>query len=294
LALHVLYVLGGTGAMIAAVMRRPAVDKVRYFIVFSIFPSLGVMALLTAYDLSSVAISYALALQIIYVTIQQRVNTDQQLQQVRFRAQTAQLEQELTQSRVAIMLSQIQPHFLYNALNTIQYLCMTQPETAAKIVEKFSLYLRGNMDSLTQRDPIPFSTDLAHLENYLAIERLRFPDVRIEYDLKTQDFYVPPLTVQPLVENAIRYGVTRREHGGTVCVSTWEEADAYCLQVRDNGVGFDPRQVQYDGRSHLGISNTANRLQNMCGGSLKIDSNLGEGTAVTITLPKKKPEVRNP
>jgi sensor histidine kinase YesM len=201
--------------------------------------------------------------------------------------QLAQQEAELAQSRTAIMLSQIQPHFLYNALATIKHLCAKQDPRAEEVVAKFSKYLRGNMDSLTNTMPIPFKSELNHLENYLTIERLRFPDVHIAYDLKTTAFALPALTVQPLVENAIRYGVTRNEDGaGTVTISSYEDESAWYVRIKDDGVGFNPEQVQYDGRSHIGISNTRQRLATMCQGTLDIKSVRDVGTTITVTLPK--------
>ncbi len=199
----------------------------------------------------------------------------------------AHLEIELLESKINLMLSQIQPHFLYNALNTIQYLCITQPQKADEAVGKFSRYLRGNMDSLTRKTPIPFEQELEHLKNYLTIEQYRFPYIIIEFDIKSQDFSVPALTLQPLVENSIKHGVTQgEEEGGNIYISTWEDEFAWYIKVEDNGVGFDPDRVPQDGRSHIGIENTRNRLAAMCNGNLKIESTRGEGTRITVELPK--------
>ncbi len=201
----------------------------------------------------------------------------------------AEQELELSQSRVSIMLSQIQPHFLYNALTTIKHLCAKNDPRAEDVVASFAKYLRGNMDSLTTKSPIPFESELMHLENYLAIERLRFPKVQIVYDIAVKEFTLPALTVQPLVENAIRYGVTRKLSGsGTVTVSSWEDDTAWYVRVSDDGVGFDPTKVQYDGRSHIGISNTRQRILSMCNGALSIESIADKGTTVTITIPKEQ------
>lgn len=153
---------------------------------------------------------------------------------------------------------------------------------------KFAKYLRGNMDSLSLRTPISFERELDHLENYLAIERLRFPKIQIQYNIGVRDFVLPALTIQPLVENAIRYGVTRTETGGgTVMVSSWEMEDAWYVSVQDDGVGFDPEQRQYDGRSHIGLTNTRQRIEAMCGGELTVRSVVGKGTTVLIRLPKE-------
>lgn len=196
-----------------------------------------------------------------------------------------QLEAELRESQMSIMLSQIQPHFLYNALNTIQYLCRTDPETAADAVGDFAAYLRGNMDSLKQMRPIPFELVLNHLEHYLAIERLRFPDVSITYDLKETNFRLPVLSVQALVENAIRYGVGKKAGGGSIVISTWKDDAGYHVSIVDDGVGFDTSAPLDGSRSHIGIENTRERLATMCGGILEIDSEPGVGTSAVITVP---------
>ncbi len=196
------------------------------------------------------------------------------------------MESELNNSAVAIMLSQIQPHFLYNALNAIEYLCVKDPLTAHQAIERFAKYLRSNMDSLKQNHLIPFSKELEHLKNYLYLEELRFGDrLRIAYDIKTDEIWLPPLTIQPLVENAIRYGIMQRPEGGTVTVATRREGDSVVLTISDNGVGFDPMAVQYDGRSHIGISNTRERLHAMCGGIMEIESLPGKGTSILIRVP---------
>lgn len=200
--------------------------------------------------------------------------------------QVIKLEKELLESHIAIMLSQIQPHFLYNALNIIRHLCYTKPELAGDTVEKFAKYLRGNMDSLKQREPIPFEAELMHLKNYLAIEQLRFDDVQIEYDLKIMDFFIPPLSIQPLVENAIKYGVTQCEDGGIIKIKTFEDEKNIMVQISDNGVGFNPLEIKKDDRSHIGIENTRERLNGMCHGTLDIKSTIGVGTTLTIMLPK--------
>ena len=241
-------------------------------------PFAASIGLLFVYGISLVNIAIAISLILIFM-----FSLVEQNQKIAAQAE------ELAENRVAIMLSQIQPHFLYNALTTIKYLCGTQDPRAEDTVAKFAKYLRGNMDSLSLRTPIPFERELDHLENYLAIERLRFPKIRVVYNIGVRDFVLPALTVQPLVENAIRYGVTRTETGGgTVTVSSWETEDAWHVSVQDDGVGFDPGQRQCDGRSHIGIANTRQRVEAMCGGELTVHSVVGEGTTVLIRLPKEE------
>lgn len=200
---------------------------------------------------------------------------------------TAELKRELSELNTTLMISQIQPHFLYNALNTIKYMTKKDPKTAEKAIVKFSNYLRANMDSLTQKEPIPFAKELEHVKNYIDIEQLRFGErLATEYDIEVEDFTIPPLTIQPIVENAIKHGVNQKPEGGTVKISTIETEDSYVVLVSDNGVGYDVNQVLDDGRSHVGITNIKKRLRTMLGAKVETNSVIGEGTQVTITIPK--------
>ena len=199
-------------------------------------------------------------------------------------------EKELYEAKVAVMTSQIQPHFMYNALTSIAMMCQIDPETAQEATVTFAKYLRGNMDSLKQTKPVPFETELEHLKKYLYIEKLRFgKKLNVEYDIKATDFNIPMLSVQPLVENAVKHGVGMKKKGGTVTISTRETDSAFEVIISDNGVGFDTSAPKADdGRSHVGMENTRSRLKQMCGGEITIQSTVGEGTTATITLPKEE------
>lgn len=205
----------------------------------------------------------------------------------------AKLETQLADANMSIMLSQIQPHFLYNALNTIKYLVRRDAEMAEKAIVEFSLYLRGNMDSLTQKKPIPFRTELSHIRHYCEIEKMRFGQkLEVEYDIETDDFFVPTLSIQPLVENSIKHGVTKRPEGGTVTIHTFEDENNYFVEIKDDGIGFDPNNpIKKDSgssnRSHVGFSNIKNRLETMLGATIEVTSAVDKGTHTLITLPKK-------
>lgn len=198
------------------------------------------------------------------------------------------LEHEVEKANMAVMISQIQPHFLYNALNTIKSLIRRDPKKAEQAVIDFSYYLRGNMDSLTHTEPIPFETELAHVKYYCDIELLRFSDkLKIEYDIQEKKFCVPTLSIQPIVENAIKHGVTKKPEGGTVRISTASDDKDYIVTVKDDGVGFDPSAIEEDdGRSHVGIQNIRYRFENMMHATVSIESEKGIGTCVIIRIPK--------
>lgn len=201
----------------------------------------------------------------------------------------AELEREISEINMTLMLSQIQPHFLYNALNIIKYLTKKDPKKAEEAVVKFSSYLRANMDSLTQKEPISFIKELEHVRNYIDIEQLRFGErLNVEYDIAVTDFYIPPLTIQPVVENAIKYGVNQKPNGGTVKLSTYEDEDKFFVVVEDDGVGFDVNEKKDDGRSHVGLTNIKKRLESMLFAEVKITSVINQGTTVKITIPKGK------
>lgn len=209
--------------------------------------------------------------------------------QKRVEAERVQIEKELIESRVAVMQSQIQPHFLYNSLSTIQILCEKDPKLASEAVEHFSRYLRINMDSLNQKKCISFEKELTHLENYLFIEKLRFRNLlEIKYDIQTKNFMCPSLSLQPIVENAVKHGLGKKEDGGYVKISSFEDDESFVVVVEDNGVGFDVNEVQSnEGRSHVGLENAKKRLWEMCNGLIDIKSEIGVGTRVTMRIPKE-------
>lgn len=200
----------------------------------------------------------------------------------------AKREKELTDSRMSLMLSQIQPHFLYNTLSVIQDMCHGRAPDAEAATLEFTEFLRGNMDSLQIEGLIPFRKELHHTQNYLSLEKRRFQGrLTVKYNIQTDDFQIPPLTLQPIVENAVRHGVMQRVEGGTVVISAEETPESHIVTVKDNGVGFDPSAPLDDSeRSHVGLANVRERLRMMCGGTVEIDSTAGQGTVMTITVPR--------
>jgi signal transduction histidine kinase len=186
--------------------------------------------------------------------------------------------------RIRIMMTQIQPHFLFNALNTIRALYAKDPPMGDRILEDFSTYLRQNLESLNQTDLIPIKKELEHTQLYAEIEALRFPQIRVDYRIEDDAFSIPALTIQPLVENAIRHGV-RSCKEGLVTVSTARETGGHRITIEDNGVGFDPMQEERGEKSHIGIQNVRERVEQMCGGTMVLRSEIGKGTEVTLFIP---------
>ena len=204
-------------------------------------------------------------------------------------ARYQQMQHELLQMRISIMVSQIQPHFLYNSLTSIAQLCEKNPTQAKKATIEFADYMRHNMNSLKDEKPVPFASELNHLKTYLSLEKMRFgDDLNIVYDIETTDFNIPSLAVQPLVENAVKHGVGMKEDGGTVTIATREAEDHYEIIVSDDGVGFDVSAPKNDGRSHVGMENVKNRLKTMCNATIETESIKNKGTTVKILIPKEE------
>ena len=193
----------------------------------------------------------------------------------------------MAEQRIQIMMSQIQPHFLYNTLSTIQALCRTEPEKASVVTERFGTYLRKNLESLSQTELIPVSKELEHTKIYSEIENVRFDNIRVEYDTPETDFMIPALSIQPLVENAIRHGVRIRKNG-IVKVSTVKVSNGYDIIVEDNGKGFDTSTIETADNTHIGLRNVRERIKKMCGGTFQIESTENVGTKITLHIPDQK------
>ena len=209
-----------------------------------------------------------------------------ELQRSRLEAEKNMVEAQLKESRISIMLSQIQPHFIYNTLGTIERMCLKDPQKAFDLVRNFSLYLRGNFSELDSVTPIRFAEELKHVEYYVNIEKVRFPDMSIEYDVEATEFVLPALSVQPLVENAIKHGLMRLETGGTVKIHSYETPTYFCVEVTDDGVGFDT-DAPIDEKKHVGLRNIRGRLKVMVNGALVMESKPGIGTKAMIMIPKE-------
>lgn len=192
---------------------------------------------------------------------------------------------ELKESRVATMMSQIRPHFIYNTLGSIEQLCELNPAKAGELVHDFAKYLRGNFGELDNPKPILMSKEMEHVHHYINIENVRFPDMTFTFEMNSNDFYIPALTIQPIVENAIKHGLMKLAKGGTIKVVSYETEDSFCVTVEDDGVGFDTATL-LDDREHVGIRNIRGRLKAMVNGTLEIESAVGVGTKVLITIPK--------
>ena len=196
------------------------------------------------------------------------------------------LHAQLTESRISTMMSQIRPHFIYNTLGSIEQLCEIDPQRAGELVHNFAKYLRGNFRELDNPRPILMSQEMEHVRHYISIENVRFPDMTFSFEMNSGDFHIPALTIQPIVENAIKHGLMKLPKGGTIRVVSHETDSHYCVSVEDDGMGFDTNEL-LDERKHVGIRNIRERLSAMVSGTLEIESTAGIGTKVFISIPKE-------
>ena len=196
-------------------------------------------------------------------------------------------EHELSDMKIQIVLSQIQPHFLYNVLNTISYLCDRDASAAKRAINDFSRFLRGNLDSLTSNALVPLDKELEHVEHYLSLEKLRMEDeLNIIFDITDNGYMLPSMILQPLVENAILHGLSKEDAGGTLIIRTRRNGNTHEIMVIDDGVGFDVHSyLEGSVKKHVGIDNVRKRLWSLCNGTLTIASEKGKGTRAVICIP---------
>lgn len=144
-------------------------------------------------------------------------------------------EHELIESKISSMMSQIQPHFMFNTLSVIKYLCKKDPSEAAEAIDEFSVFLRASTDSVNRKTCVTFEEEMELVKNYLALEKRRFGDkLEIVYDIKANGFLIPALSIQPIVENAVKYGIRGKIEGGTLIISVDEDDKNNIITVIDD------------------------------------------------------------
>ena len=243
---------------------------------FGIIPLAGCIVQWRFYGISASYAAMSLAIYVIYFSV--KVEQDYRIEKQ---------QKELAESRTAIMLSQIQPHFMYNALTTIASLCESNPQEAKKTTLSFSRYLRQNLESVNKRIPVPVTSELEHVRTYLQLEKHRYGDkLQVEYYIADTDFVIPALTIQPIVENAVKHGLKPKEEGGTIKITMYDDDRYHEICVEDDGVGYDTTKPFSRDREHIGIANVKDRLMSISNATMAIYSTPGRGTTVTISIPK--------
>ena len=203
--------------------------------------------------------------------------------------QLAERDLALEQSKNETLMAQIQPHFINNSLMAIRSQCVNYPEVYESITN-FSLYLRSNFEALGNTQKIGFDREMESIEAYLALEQQNFGDrLKVEYDIDFDNFSIPPLIIQPLVENAVRHGIATREKGGTVRIKTRYKDGVITVEVTDEGNGNSNITMQQNARRGIGIENVRARLKYMNNGELEmIPNETGTTARLTFTVRRDK------
>ena len=207
---------------------------------------------------------------------------------------------QLHDSQLELMMGQIQPHFMFNTLSSIRTLIKVDPDVAYDMVYNFSNYLRANVDNMMNLDGIPFSSEVNHIQSYVEIEKVRLGDrLTVTYDIQDDDFTVPPLSIQPIIENAIKHGIRKKVGGGEVLLKSYSTPSFHVVEINDDGIGFNDESAA----RVFGLY--ANDVPEVDGGPSQMNVDLmkdvmeqmtlldKDGNPIKIGLPEIKPEDNN-
>lgn len=277
--------------LIGTIYHRKHMSKYEFWTLmgYEFLPLISNIIQLLHYGLSLNNIAITIALTLVYLNHQlEKSNRLARQQRLIAEHQIALAEKDaaLARQQTILSISQMQPHFIFNSLGSIEQLCRMDPEKAADATHHFAVYLRRNLNSMSSTDLSPFETELEHVRTYVWLEKMRFGD-ELDYreELGVKEFRLPVLTIQPLVENAIKHGMMSKEGLLHVTLRTEEKDGQVVISIIDDGSGFDTSHPT-DNRTHVGLTNVRNRIRDLMNGALTIDSTPGAGSTVTITLPK--------
>ena len=261
------------------IIRRDAFSKaqIKAFLTFLLIPMACMLIQMFSYGLLMIVIGTAVASLFMFGYLV----TDVVAEQIRQKEENAILKTE-----TAVL--QMRPHFIYNTMTSIYYLCEQDPMKAQKVTLDFTTYLRKNFNAIAKQDMIPFDEELVHTQAYLAVEQVRFEDTLfIEFHTPHTDFCLPPLTLQPLVENSVKYGVDPENSVPlNITITTSKTKDGSIITIEDTGPGID--NSEENDQPHTAIRNIQKRLELMCRGTLTIrNRSQGTGTIATIFIPER-------
>lgn len=262
--------------LFAIIKKRNQLGK-RHFVSFLIYllPLLIVMIVqmfASVFILIVIAVSLS-ALSMLAIIMQEYI--EQYLDQQR----------KIADQRASIAVLEMRPHFIYNTMTSIYYLCEQDAQKAQQVTLDFTTYLRKNFNAITNKDPIPFIEELEHTRAYLAVVKAQFEDnLVVTFDTPHTSFRLPPLTLQPLVENAVKYGMdSDAPEALSVSIKTEKTNTGNILVVEDNGPGISQDD---NNEPHIALKNIRERLSAI-GATLAISSHENGGTIINIFIPDK-------
>ena len=263
--------------VITVLNKRVNINEKIAYIFYCLLPIVAIILqnIFPGYAIAYLSIAIAIEILFLFVNVKRNI-------------ELANEEKKTKDAEIKLMMSQIQPHFIYNTLSSISTLIKIDPDKAQKGLDDFTEYLRANLSALSDTGLIRFEDELKHIETYLSLEKMRFDErLNVVYDIQAKEFFIPPLSIQPLVENAVKHGILQKLEGGTITIKTYENEEAYVVEIIDDGVGFNPGTVKArDGRTHIGLENVRYRLKSMCNGELIINSVVDRGTTTIVKFYK--------
>ena len=263
---------------VGIIRRRKKISK-KYYIAILVY-LLPMTAALFVYLFNYIAIFIVFGMALCALMMFSLILSDNMEQYMR-------QQREIANQRAGIMVLQMRPHFIYNTMTGIYYLCDQDPQKAKQVTLDFTTYLRKNFTAIASEDTIPFRDELEHTRAYLAVEQTQFEDVLfVSFDTPHTMFRVPPLTLQPIVENAVKHGMKSSSEPIHISVVTRQTEHSSEIIVEDDGPGFDPVD---DDEPHIALNNIRHRLDLMCGGKLIISAREGGGTSVKVSIPTANP-----
>ena len=260
------------------ILRRKKLSR-RYFVAFLIY-MLPLTVFITIHSFCDIILIVFLNVGICALSMCYIIVSDQIIHNSR-------QQRELANQRASVMVLQMRPHFIYNTMMSIYYLCKQDADKAQQVTLDFTTYLRRNFTAIASENTVPFKDELEHTRAYLAVEQAQHEDMLfVDYDTPHINFNVPPLTLQPLVENAVKHSLDPNGDPLRIFVKTRQTDFGSEIVVENTGLDYQPGD---DSEPHTALSNIQQRLAMMCKGTLTIAPREGGGTVVKVTVPKAKP-----
>ncbi len=260
----------------------------KIIIVGAVFPLCGfIVSQIFGLNVNNIAVGIsALLMFVIYEHNKTEITLRYGYELEKAKTELAESKLALEEAKSQTLMAQIQPHFINNSLMAIRSRCFDYPEVYDCLTD-FSRYLRSNFEALGDTRLILFEQEMDNIEAYLSLEKMNYRDrLNVVYDIEIDDFMLPALSVQPLVENAVRHGIGTYDKGGTVTISSHRQGDSIVVEISDDGTGSKSESPQQRERRGIGINNVKKRLKSMAGGKLDMISK-EQGTTARITLPDK-------
>ena len=265
------YVVG----IVMLLMSSKSIKASMSFVIGEIFPIGAAIGEMTYEEIDVVGFGITMLYMVVFFSYQ--LETDREI---------LQSQAELSEKRVSLLMEQIHPHFIYNSLQQIALLSDEDAKAVKPAILNFSGYLRRKFQALTGDSMIPFEEEMEHVDMYIELADI-LPSRKfvVEKNLQVTDFKLPPLTLQPLVENAIQYGIGMSEEGDRIRIRSFTEGGYIKIQVIDDGHGKKTRLPTQKAYKSVGTENVRTRLKLLCNGELSIRK-LEQGTEAEIRIPE--------